>query len=301
MKKMLLVRMRKRIVIIKSNLSYEEAVILLRNDPQHAERMVDSYLDENVDMAAFRFEESLEFRELRTWAAKYHLKPGAKILDLGAGNGIASYAWAKAGFHVSAVDPDPSDEVGCGAIQRILKINNLPMRIVRGIGETLPFLSNQFDLVYVRQALHHAADLQRTLNEIVRILRPGGLLFATREHVVSNQQELELFLEHHPLHQLTGSEMAYTLPVYYDSIVGSGLRLLRAFKPLDSVVNYFPMPESRVNQYLIASAPHRFGAFLHRFIGALNIWQEYIRRRDSETGHLTGPGRPFSFVARKPG
>ncbi|MBS4058921.1 MAG: class I SAM-dependent methyltransferase [Bacteroidetes bacterium] len=276
-------------------LTYEEAVILLPNDPKYSERMFDSYLDADINRAARRFADSIEFQELRTWALKYHLEPGADILHLGAGNGIASYAWAKAGFHVSAVDPDPSSEVGCGAIQNIAKSENVSIRIVQSVGETLPFSQNQFDLVYVRQALHHAADLNAMLKEIMRVLRPGGLLFATREHVVSNQQELDVFLSRHPLHTLT----FYPLNIYLSAIQTAGLRLLRVFKPLDTVINYFPMSENQVRRYLVESALHRFGPLLHRFVGRVGIWHEYIRRRDADIGNVTGAGRAFSFVARK--
>ena len=40
--------------------------------------------------------------------------------------------------------------------------------------EALPFVDESFDLVFCRTSLHHFADPQRAVNEMVRTCRPGG-------------------------------------------------------------------------------------------------------------------------------
>ena len=86
----------------------------LRADPRFADLVRDTYIDEDVSASATRFEASGE------WQAVHELLkpclPGATVIDLGAGNGIASRALANAGAgRVFAVEPDSSDSIGRGA------------------------------------------------------------------------------------------------------------------------------------------------------------------------------------------
>jgi SAM-dependent methyltransferase len=48
--------------------------------------------------------------------------------------------------------------------------------VVTGAGEALPFAKESFDLVLSHEVLEHVADDQAAIDEIVRILRPGGRL-----------------------------------------------------------------------------------------------------------------------------
>ncbi len=45
-----------------------------------------------------------------------------------------------------------------------------------GVGEFLPFPANTFDLVLSHEVLEHVQDDQQAVNEIVRVLKPGGRL-----------------------------------------------------------------------------------------------------------------------------
>ena len=49
-------------------------------------------------------------------------------------------------------------------------------QVVNGAGESLPFLSESFDLVLSHEVLEHVADDQAAINESIRVLRPGGRL-----------------------------------------------------------------------------------------------------------------------------
>jgi ubiquinone/menaquinone biosynthesis C-methylase UbiE len=192
-------------------ISTESAIRQLRADPCCADLIRDTYLDTNTLAAAARFAESGEWTAVRNLLGSSLL--GARVIDLGAGNGMASRALILAGAaSVKAVEPDPSDEIGRGAIARVCA--GLPVEAVVGWGEQLPLPDKSADLVFVRQVLHHTRDLPRTLRECARVLRPGGQFLACREHVAETPQELTSFLAAHPVHQLTGSEHAYRLGEY---------------------------------------------------------------------------------------
>ncbi len=194
--------------------SWEEAIDLLRRDPQHRELIYDAYLTSDLQGNCRRFAESAEFAEVLKLIRAY--RPDARdVLDVPAGNGIATYAFARAGFSVVAVEPDPSTSVGRGAIVTSLSAEDLEARIVDAFGEKLPFDSASFDVVYVRQGLHHARDLKAMLREYARVLRPGGVLLGCREHVVDNYgSSLREFLDAQVDHQLYGGENAFTLADY---------------------------------------------------------------------------------------
>jgi SAM-dependent methyltransferase len=152
---------------------------------------------------------------------------------VGAGTGIASYAFARSGAReVVALEPDPSDVIGQGAIRRL--VGALPIVVEGGWGEALPFADGRFDLVYLRQVLHHARDLDALVRECARVAAPGGVVIATREHVVDDERQLAEFLATHPVHRLAGGEHAFALPAYVAAFRRAGLAPLRVLGPLDS-------------------------------------------------------------------
>lgn len=169
-----------------------------------------------------------------------YLPEKGKVLDIGAGRGISSYAFAKDGWQVTALEPDPSDLVGSGAIRKLFQAAGLEGKVIGSKGEKLPFESGFFDVVYLRQALHHADDLPGFCREVARVLKSGGTFIATREHVLSKKEDLPRFLENHPLHRLYGGEKAYLLSEYLEALENAGIRIKKKLNPLESEINLFP-------------------------------------------------------------
>ncbi|MBA3331860.1 MAG: class I SAM-dependent methyltransferase [Actinobacteria bacterium] len=271
-----------------------EAVRLLRRDPAHASRMHDAYITGDLRSDAQRFRASVEFAEtLRLLGGDL---AGRIVLDVGAGTGIASYAFASVGARVYALEPDPGGDLGRGAIAVVTA--DLDVEILAGVGETIPLGDAAADVVYARQVLHHAEDLPRLIRECARVLQPGGVLLACREHVVDDDEQLQEFLASHPVHQLAGGEHARPLRGYVTSITEAGLRLERTLGPLDSVINAFPAfrSEDELRRYpraLLTAKLGRLGALL----GRVPAVQTLVRRR---IGRLAPPGRLYSFLATKP-
>lgn len=270
--------------------TWEQAIEILRKDPQHHDLVYDAYLTSDLSGNCRRFAASAEFAEVLE-LIKAHRPNARDVLDIPGGNGIATYAFARAGFDVVAVEPDASASVGRGAIETVLSADNLRAKVVEAFGENLPFESRSFDVVFVRQGLHHAQDLKAMLGEYARVLRAGGLLLGCREHVVDNyESSLQEFLDTQVDHQLYGGEHAFTLSDYRAAFADAGLKIIREIGPYDSPINLHPnTPESLADKICATTAGRMLGTVLPKsVVSKLGMWQ--LRRSNR-------PGRLYSFVA----
>jgi len=211
--------------------SWEDAVQWLIDQPNQQQLVLDCYYDQPLQGAADRYWKSQEWQAIRSLMPEQK----GKALDIGAGQGISSYALAKDGWDVIALEPDPSDLVGTGAINRLAEENQLQITITGNAGEKIPFEDASFDFVLARQVLHHANDLPQLCAEVFRVLKPGGMFIVARDHVISSPGDLPKFLDIHPLHKLYGGEHAYQLGEYVDAIQAAGFEVERVLRPFDSV------------------------------------------------------------------
>lgn len=274
-------------------MTIDEAIRKFRSDPQFADLVRDAYFDRDVTASTKRFYESNEFAEVKKILGKR--VNGAAILDLGAGTGIASYAFIQSGARiVYAVEPDSSDEVGREAILRWS--GNYPVELVDAFAEHLPLDDASVDIFYGRQVLHHIHDLPAAMREAYRVLKRGGMFIACREHVVDDEHQLAVFLKNHPMHQLAGGENAYSLDAYMTAIQGSNLQLKQVISPLDSVINAYPDARSNDELALLKRRiiQHKLGP-IGAAIAELPVVGRYVWRLRKPI-----PGRLYSFIAVKP-
>ena len=274
--------------------TWEQAVDWMRKQPDKQDLVRACYYDDPIEKSASRFHDSEEWHEIMHVLGRFL---PCRVLDIGAGRGISSYAFAKQGCEVTAIEPDPSPLVGIAAIKNLTTQTGLPIKAVRGYGESLPFKGNSYDIVYGRAILHHACDLHNLCKNAARVLKPGGIFIVTREHVVSRRQDLDTFLRSHPLHFLYGGENAYLLSEYKAAIKLSGLKLLSVLGPYDSVINYAPISYKEL-QGTIATLLTRFtGKMLsNSLVNNPMVFQlmSFVLSLKSQT-----PGRLYSFIAVK--
>jgi SAM-dependent methyltransferase len=258
-------------------------------EPAMAQLAQAAYFDE-PRKAARRYHDSAEFAEVRRLVGPQR----GRALDLGAGNGILSWALAEEGWNVTAVEPDSSDLVGAGAIRVVSGESKSPIDVVEAFGEAIPLEAANYDLVVARQFLHHANDLGAFCREMARLVRSGGTVITLRDHVISGPDQLQQFLNSHPLHHLYGGENAFTLAQYRDAITGAGLEIVNELNSFQSVVNYDPMSEGQVRD--------RLSDLMRGFRKPVRAVLEVIPFRLIAAAAAAAdrrPGRLVSFVCRK--
>jgi SAM-dependent methyltransferase len=97
--------------------------------------------------------------------------PGELILDVGCGKAIdGARLWAK-GAKVVGLEPS---RVMIARAKEYLSENDSPIALSQGIGENLPFTPHSFDKVICKGALDHFFSPGKVMEEVARVLKPGG-------------------------------------------------------------------------------------------------------------------------------
>jgi 2-polyprenyl-3-methyl-5-hydroxy-6-metoxy-1,4-benzoquinol methylase len=288
---------------MNDKMTWEETIQHIRNEPDYSELVAKAYFDADLELNVQRFKNSLEFKETESIINTY--APKAKtILDIGCGNGISAINFAQKGYYVTAVEPDSSETVGAGAIRALKKTLNLDnIEIFEDFAENIQFDRNSFDIVYVRQAMHHANHLNNFIGECVRVLKPNGLLLTIRDHVILDDKDKSWFFEAHPLHKFYGGENAYTTLQYRQAIKNAGATILKELKYYDSVINFFPKTQQQIDAEVLKKIEkqrkklqHKLGFFAHI---PLVWWLYRLFSGYNPLDEKQIAGRMYSYIALK--
>ncbi|HEX5435096.1 MAG TPA: methyltransferase domain-containing protein [Candidatus Angelobacter sp.] len=103
------------------------------------------------------------------------LQPRDRVLDLGCGTGWATRRLAKLVPQGEAIGIDVADEMLRRAQQASSGIRNA--RYVWGSAERIPSVDSSFDKVLSVESFYYYADQGKALDELRRVMAPGGRLF----------------------------------------------------------------------------------------------------------------------------
>jgi ubiquinone/menaquinone biosynthesis C-methylase UbiE len=99
---------------------------------------------------------------------------GKKVLDIGFGSGSYVIAFAGSGAHVSGLEVNQELlDIAQGRVREAGVEADLHIYD----GDHFPFADNSFDCAYSISVIEHVSDAQTVLNEIARVLKPGGVLY----------------------------------------------------------------------------------------------------------------------------
>ncbi len=142
---------------------------------------------------------------------------GKDVLELGCGMGTMASHWARNGSRVHAVDLNP---VAVAMTTRRMEMMGLSASVQSADANVLPFANASFDYVYSWGVLHHSPDLDRSVDELFRVLRPGGQFGVMLYHRDSILQRYQIEWTEGYLH----GESQFLDPVALASRYGDGDR-----------------------------------------------------------------------------
>lgn len=147
----------------------------------------------DLETALARIPEADAFldRQLKRIDPFFPLRPPARVLDVGAAQGVTLTALAKRGFQAVGVEPwAPAIEVS----DQLAHACGVQLDIRPGVAESLPFEDESVDFVNAYSVLEHVDDPDLALREAFRVLRrPGAFLFSTVSAISPFQAEIASF------------------------------------------------------------------------------------------------------------
>jgi tellurite methyltransferase len=117
-----------------------------------------------------------------------------RLLDAGCGGGRNLIWFLQSGYDVCALDGDPSAVSTVRELAARLAPSLPPSNIRDGTIDALPWPDASMDAVVSSAVLHFATDgdhFGRMVEELWRVLRPGGLLFARLASSIGIEHRLE--------------------------------------------------------------------------------------------------------------
>ncbi|MFZ4804131.1 MAG: methyltransferase domain-containing protein [Synechococcus lacustris] len=165
---------------------------------------------------------------LAHWSGLDQLPPGSRLLDVGCGIGGSSRLLAQRyGFELLGVSISP------GQISRAQALTDAPgpcrFAVMDALALDLPDAS--FDAVWTVECAPHIADKQRFANELLRVLKPGGLLVAADWNQRDDRQRPFNGLESWVLEQL---RVQWAHPAF-SSIASFSANLEASGQPLEQL------------------------------------------------------------------
>jgi 2-polyprenyl-6-hydroxyphenyl methylase / 3-demethylubiquinone-9 3-methyltransferase len=106
---------------------------------------------------------------------KLRIDPREKTaLEVGCGGGLLTEEIAQMGWRATGIDPSAHSLL---VARRHAQISGLDIKYDQGFGESLPYASGSFDVVFCCDVLEHVQDLTKVTSEISRVLKDNGMFY----------------------------------------------------------------------------------------------------------------------------
>jgi len=131
------------------------------------------------EVGSKEFFEEIKRKFDRTYAAYAHSekllrfreRKGKSVLEIGCGIGIDAAEFARYGAHVTTLDLSPKN---IELAKKYFSYNHLSGNLLVGNAEVMDFDNDTFDLVVAIGVFIYTPDTQKAIDEVLRVVKPGG-------------------------------------------------------------------------------------------------------------------------------
>lgn len=160
--------------------------------------------------------------------ARLGIGPGCRVIDVGAGAGRHSFEAYRRGADIVAFDQNENELADVATMfEAMAQAGEVPeqarAQTVTGDALALPYPANSFDVVIASEILEHVPADEAAIDELVRVLRPGGRLAVTVPRWGPERLCWLLSDEYHA--NEGGHVRIYRADELRDKIAGRGLQL----------------------------------------------------------------------------
>lgn len=215
------------------------------------------------------------------------LQADTRVVDIGAGyGGSARYLAQHYGCPVTALNISEKENERGRQMNREQGVDSL-VKVIDGSFEDLPFDDASFDVVWSQDAILHSGDRRRVLEEVTRVLRPGGHFIFTDPMQDDDcpAEDLEPILAR--IHLSTLGSPGF----YRETLTGLGLEELAFEDASEMIAAHY----GRIHEVLVE----------HEDEVARTVSRDYIERMKRGLQHWVAGGRNGHlrwgiFLFRKP-
>ena len=153
---------------------------------------------------------------------------GAKLLEVGCGMGTDLLQFARGGANVTGVDLTPRS---LETSRHHLELYGQTGEFALADCERLPFADESFDVAYSNGVLHHTPDTAGAVQEIHRVLKPGGQARVMLYHRGSWAYWSQVVVRYGIVHGefLRGTSANDIMSKYVEVNTGGGRPLVKAY------------------------------------------------------------------------
>lgn len=149
---------------------------------------------------------------------------GGKCLEIGCGCGVGAQiihqSFSPGSIHALDIDV----EMLQAAKKKRKAWRDVPLHLLAGDAQELPFADNSFDAVFNYGIIHHLEDWQKGITEIARVLKDNGVFFFEEIYPPLYANPLFRIMLAHP------RENRFHGPQYRAALAASELNLLEGYK-----------------------------------------------------------------------
>jgi len=121
---------------------------------------------------------NLNIKEYQSYAEKIKSKiKNGKILEIGCGNGYLLQTLQNNGFDCYGIEPSPMAYSHAK--------NVLDLHVENNFLHNSSFFNQKFDVIIMVDVVEHLSDMQKFMQQIIRVLNPNGYIFITTGNIES--------------------------------------------------------------------------------------------------------------------